>query len=285
MYKVCTVSNAIHRRIVGYQILQRIFWKTKKLFPSLNFHARFLHTLIDAHVMYGRRIKKILNLPADLWKIHFFIPSWTFKHFSRNVQSLSIKPRTRPPVPPTNKKQPKPTQQHPAQHHTAHTNPMAITTTSASRGVNPPQRTAANDDQEHATSTQHPKESKRKADADDENVETLHQKGASVDDNKNTKSPPNRSKRKKSNDNAKTANDTEALHAASKDNSEIQQPTKKSKGKDNSQQTSKSNESGTLESSSNHNQSSTQGLTTPVKGTTVSKHGFSTLEKPVFFLL
>jgi hypothetical protein len=89
--------------------------------------------------------------------------------------------------PPTNKKQPKPTQQHPAQHHTAHTNPMAITTTSASRGVNPPQRTAANDDQEHATSTQHPKESKRKADADDENVETLHQKGASVVDNKNTK--------------------------------------------------------------------------------------------------
>ena len=184
--------------------------------------------------------------------------------------------------PPTNKKQPKPTQQHPAQHHTAHTNPMAITTTST-RGVNPPQRTAANDDQEHATSTQHPKESKRKADADDENVETLHQKGASVDDNKNTKSPPNRSKRKKSNDNAKTANDTEALHAASKDKSENQQPTKKSKGKDNSQQTSKSNESGALESSSNHNQSSTQGLTTPVKGTTVSKHGFSTLEKPVFF--
>ena len=37
--------------------------------------------------------------------------------------------------PPTNKKQPKPTQQHTAQHHTAHTNPMAITTTSASRGV------------------------------------------------------------------------------------------------------------------------------------------------------
>ncbi len=77
--------------------------------------------------------------------------------------------------PPTNKKQPKPTQQHPAQHHTAHTNKMAITATSA-RGVNPPQRTAANDDQEHATSTQHPKESKRKADADNENVETLHQK-------------------------------------------------------------------------------------------------------------
>ncbi len=72
MYKVCTVSNAIHRRIVGYQILQRIFWKTKKLFPSLNFHTRFLHTLIDARVMYGRIIKKILNLPADLWKIHFF---------------------------------------------------------------------------------------------------------------------------------------------------------------------------------------------------------------------
>jgi hypothetical protein len=185
--------------------------------------------------------------------------------------------------PPTNKKQPKPTQQHPAQHHTAHTNPMAITTTSA-RGVNPPQRTAANDDQEHATSTKDPKESKRKADADDENDETLHQKGASVDDNKKTKSPPNRSKRKKSNDKAKTANDTEALHAASEDKSEDQQPTK-GKGKDNSQQTSKSNESGALESSSNHNQSSTQGLTTPVKGTTVSKHGFSTLEKPVFFAI
>ena len=43
--------------------------------------------------------------------------------------------------------------------------------------------------------------------------------------NKNTKSPPNRSKCKKSNDKAKTANDTEALHAASEDKSENQQPT------------------------------------------------------------
>ncbi len=184
--------------------------------------------------------------------------------------------------PPTNKKQPKPTQQHPAQHHTAaHTNQMAITTTSA-RGVNPPQRTAANNDQEHATSTKHPKESKRKANADNENDETLHQKGASIDNNEKTKSPPNRSKRKKSNDKTKTANDTEALHAASEDKSGEQQPTK-GEGKDNSRQTSKSNERGALESSSNQNQSSTQGLTTPVKGTTVSKHVFSTLEKPVFF--
>lgn len=166
--------------------------------------------------------------------------------------------------PPTNKKNPKPTQQHPAQHHTAHTNPMANTATTA-RGVNPPRRTAANDDQDHATSTQHPKQSKRKADADDENVEMLHEKGASVDDDKNTKSPPNRSKRKKPNDNAKSARD------ASEDKSDGQQPTK-GKGKDNSRQTSKSNESGALESSSNHNQSSTQGLTTPVKNTTtVSK--------------
>ncbi len=168
--------------------------------------------------------------------------------------------------PPTNKKQPKPTQQHPAQHHTAHTNPMANTATTA-RGVDPPRRTAANDDQEHATSTQLPKQSKRKADANDENVEMLHQKGASVDDDKNTKSPPNRSKRKKPNDNAKTACD------ASEDKSDGQQPTK-GKGKDYSRQTSKSNESGALESSSNHNQSSTQGLTTPVKSTTTvrSKH-------------
>ena len=158
---------------------------------------------------------------------------------------------------------------------------MAITTTSA-RGVNPPQRTAANDDQEHATTTQQRKESKRKTDADDENVKTLHQKGASVDNDKNTKSPPNHSKRKKPNDKARTAHDTEVLHAASEDKSEDQQPTK-GKGKDNSRQTSKSNDSGALESSSNHSQSSTQGLTTPVKGTTVSKHGFSTLEKPVFF--
>jgi hypothetical protein len=222
--------------------------------------------------MYGRIIKKILNLPADLWKIHFFSRvelSNTFREMVSHFQSSHARDHLPPP---TNKKQPKPTQQHPAQHHTAHTNPMAITTTST-RGVNPPQRTAANDDQEHATSTQHPKESKRKADADDENVETLHQKGASVDDNKNTKSPPNRSKRKKSNDKAKTANDTEALHAASEDKSENQQPTK-SKGKDNSRQTPKSNESGALESSSNHNQSSTQGLTTPVKSTTTvrSKH-------------
>ena len=65
---------------------------------------------------------------------------------------------------------------------------MAVTTTSA-RGVNPPQRTAANDDQEHATSTKHPKESKRKADADDENDKTLHQKGTSVDNNNKNQKP------------------------------------------------------------------------------------------------
>jgi hypothetical protein len=230
--------------------------------------------------MYGRIIKKIESSSGSLEDSFFSRVelSNTFREMVSHFQSSHARDHLPPP---TNKKQPKPTQQHTAQHHTAHTNKMAITTTSA-RGVNPPQRTAANDDQEHATSTQHPKESKRKADADDENVERLHQKGASVDDNKNTKSPPNRSKRKKSNDKAKTANGTEALQAASEDKSENQQPTN-SKGKDNSRQTSNSNESGALESSSNHNQSSTQGLTTPEKSTTVSKHGFSTLEKPVFF--
>jgi hypothetical protein len=216
--------------------------------------------------MNGRILKKILNLPADLWKIHFFFSrvelSYTFREMVSPFQSKHARDHLPPP---TNKKNPKPTQQHPAQHHTAHTNPMANTATTA-RGVDPPRRTAANDDQDHATSTQHPKQSKRKADADDENVEMLHEKGASVDDDKNTKSPPNRSKRKKPNDNAKSARD------ASEDKSDGQQPTK-GKGKDNSRQTSKSNESGALESSSNHNQSSTQGLTTPVKNTTtVSKH-------------
>ena len=94
MYKVCTVSNAIHHRIVGYQILQRIFWKTKKLFPSLNFHTRFLHTLIDARVMYGRIIKKILNLPADLWKIHFFFPELNFHTLFTKKRSVTFSQTT-----------------------------------------------------------------------------------------------------------------------------------------------------------------------------------------------
>jgi hypothetical protein len=168
---------------------------------------------------------------------------------------------------------------------------MAITSTTA-RGVNPPRRTAANVDQ-HATTTQRPNESKRKADADNENVETLHQKGASVDDDKNNKSP-NRAKRKKDgdnrkappkpNDNAKMAHETEAPHAA-KDDKSGDQLTTGDHGKNNSQQTLENNEGGALESSSDHNQSSTQGLTTPVKGITVSKHRFSTLEKHVFFFL
>ena len=234
-----------------------------------------------------------MDLPADLWKIHSFFPSWItlFAKWSVTFNKATHETTFLP-----NQQKTAKTTQHSAQHHTAHTNPMVITTTTA-RGVNPPRRTAANVDQ-HATTTQRPNESKRKADADNENVETLHQKGESVDDNKNTKSP-NRTKRKKSNiaidgdnkkappkpnDNAKTAHETEALHAANDDKSG-DQLTAGDDGKNNSRQTSKNNEGGALESSSDRNQSSTQGLTTPVKGTTVSKHGFSTLEKPVFFSL
>ena len=175
---------------------------------------------------------------------------------------------------------------------------MAITTTTL-RGANPPRRTAPNVDQP-STTTRRPIESKRKADANNENDETLHQKGASVDDDKNTKSP-NRTKRNKSNiaidnaidgdnrkapptpnDDAKTAHETEALHAANDDKSGDQLTTGDD-GKKNSRQTSTNNDSGALKSSSDHNHSSTQGLTTPVKGTTVSKHRYSTLEKHVFF--
>jgi hypothetical protein len=171
---------------------------------------------------------------------------------------------------------------------------MANTTT-VPRGTNPHQRPAVNDEQ-HATTT-HPT-SKRKVETDDGNVETLHQKGAKDDDNKITKSP-SRTKRKKShkaidsdnnkappetsNDKAKTAHKTEALHAASEDKGGDQQPAN-GEGKYYFQQTSKSNEGGALESSSDLNHSSTQGLTTPVKGTTVSKHSyFPRWKNPYFF--
>ena len=85
--------------------------------------------------------------------------------------------------------------------------------------------------------------------------------------------------------NAETAHETEALHAASKDNGGDQQPNNGER-KDYSQQTSKSDEGGAFESSSDRNHSSTQGLTTPVKGTTVSKNGIFNFEKKkIFFFL
>jgi len=70
----------------------------------------------------------------------------------------------------------------------------------------------------------------------------------------------------------KAAHETEAPPVASKNNGGDPQPNN-GKRKDDSQQTSKSDNGSTLESSLDHNHSSTQGLTMPVKGTTVSKHG------------
>ncbi len=95
----------LHRRIVGYQILQRIFWKTKKLFPSLNFHTRFLHTLIDTHSTRMGGIKNIYisNLPVDLWKIQYlFFPHWTFICVFAKW-SVTFMPRKQPPS--SNRKQ------------------------------------------------------------------------------------------------------------------------------------------------------------------------------------
>ena len=272
------------------QVFQRIFGRWKIFFLRELSYSFSTYSNRCTFYTYG-----VLNLPANLWKIRFFCSrvelSYTFRKMVSRFQATH---QTTDLPPPTNNKQPKATP-HPAQHHTAHSNPMAIMTT-ASRNINPPRRAAANDDQ-HATTT-HPTTSKRKADTDDGNVETLHQKSASVDDDKITKSP-SRTKRKKShkaidgdnnkappetsNDKAKMAHETEALHAASKDKGGDQQPAN-GEGKDYFQQTSKSNEGGALESSSDLNHSSTQGLTTPVKGTTVSKHGyFPRWKNPYFF--
>jgi len=81
------------------------------------------------------------------------------------------------------------------------------------------------------------------------------------------------------------AHETEALHAASENNGGDQRPNSGER-KDDSQQTSKSDEGGALESTSDHNHSSTQGLTMPVKGTTVSKHRIIYFGKTrIFFFL
>jgi hypothetical protein len=203
---------------------------------------------------------------------------------------------------------------------------MAITTT-APRHTNPPRHSAANDERNATTRPT----LKRKAETNDNKVETLNPRGAKVDDDKITKSH-SRTKGKKSqknntehakstsnddkqtdnnnnankpaptthreenqaetdgdnnkappvaNDKAKVAHETKALHAASKTNGGDQQPNNGER-KDDSQQTPKSDEGGALESSSDRNHSSTQGLTTPVKGTTVSKHGIFNFGKPVF---
>ena len=74
------------------------------------------------------------------------------------------------------------------------------------------------------------------------------------------------------NDKAKSAHKAKALHAANKTNGGDQQPNN-DKRKYDSKQTLKSGKGGALEYSLVRNQSNTQGLTTPVKGTTVSKHG------------
>ena len=95
---------------------------------------------------------------------------------------------------------------------------------------------------------------------------TCGEKNKAKTDDDNNKAPP------VANDEAKTALKTEGLHNASKNSGRDQQPNK-SEHKDNSQQTSKNDNSSALESSSDRNHSSTQGLTTPGKGTTVSAHG------------
>jgi hypothetical protein len=75
------------------------------------------------------------------------------------------------------------------------------------------------------------------------------------------------------------------LHAASETNAGDQQPNNGERKHD-SQQIPKSDKGGALESSSDRNHSSTQGLTTPVKGTTVSKHGiFHCGKTPIYFFL
>ena len=82
-------------------------------------------------------------------------------------------------------------------------------------------------------------------------------------------------------DEAEAAHKTKALHVPSKNNGGDPQPNNGER-KDDSQQTSKSDDDSALESSSDRNHSSTQGLTTPVQGTTVSKQGIFHFGKTVF---
>jgi hypothetical protein len=112
----------IHCRIVRYQILQRNSWKMKKLFPSLNFHTRFLHTLIDAR-SHVRKNNKILNLPADLWKIHFFFPELNFHTLFTKKWSVTFNQTTHETtflLQPTKNNQTNPTTSSTTPHSTAH---------------------------------------------------------------------------------------------------------------------------------------------------------------------
>ena len=159
-----------------------------------------------------------------------------------------------------------------------------------------------NDEQEKVTT--HPT-SKRKAEANKRRVKKVNQRDATVDDDKinctrgnksqkiatkqakSVNKPPTTARTDKNqaeinvnhnkpppiaNDKAETADETGALNAASKDYGGDEQ-TNNGERQNNSKQTSKSDDDTALESSSDCNHSGTQGLTTPVKGTTVSKNG------------
>lgn len=226
------------------------------------------------------------------------------------------------------RQQPK-TTKHQAQHHKAHSNPMAITTT-APKHTNPPRRSVANNEENATTHST----SKRKAETgDNDKVETLSPTGAKDDDDKITticsrtrgnksqkidteraKSTSNNDKQTDNNNNAnkpartthieenqaetdidnneeptvakdkaEAAHKTEALHAASETNGGGQQPNNGER-KDDSKHTPKSGEGGALKSSLVRNQTSTHGLTTPGKGTTVSKHGIFNFGKTRIYI-
>ena len=165
-----------------------------------------------------------------------------------------------------------------------------------------------NNEQEKATT--HPT-SKRKAEANKRRVKKVNQRDATVDDDKinctrgnksqkiatkqakSVNKPPTTARTDKNqaeidvdhnkpppvaNNKAKIADETGALNAASEDYGGDEQPNN-GKRQNNSQQTSKSDDGTALESSLDHNHSGTQGLTTPVTVTTVSKNGVFHFEK------
>ncbi len=188
---------------------------------------------------------------------------------------------------------------------------MATTTTSP-RGTNPPQCSGVNDEQEKATTHL---TSKRKAEADERRVKKVNPSDATVDNDKINRTRGNKSqkiatKQAKSvnkppttctdknqaeinvdhnkpppvaNDKAEMAHETGTLNDASKDYGGDEQPNNGER-QNNSQQTSKSDDGTALESSLDCNHSGMQGLTTPVKGTTVSKNGILHFGKTRIYL-
>ena len=133
---------------------------------------------------------------------------------------------------------------------------------------------------------------------DTKHAKTTSNKDEQTDNNNNVNKPPTTRREENqanpdgdknkvqpvANNEAEAAHETEVLHAASKNNGGDPQQPNKSERKDDSQQTSKSDGGGALKSSSDCNHSSTQGLTTRVKGTTVSKHNNFNFGKTCFYL-